>query len=372
VSAHRTRRVRTTTGIVTAFVAFPAGAWASDPSLNVTVPQVSVPAVPEVRVPAVAPAPVVQSPVPSTPPATPSLPVGGIAPGAGWAEAPSSGAGGSAAPAPGAAPLGSAAEAVAPGTPAAAWAAGSTFAQAAAGARSEARRRAVYERRLRRTVARLAGCLYGVAPVDRRVLVLRAGPGRARPHSRAAVARRLALPLTRVTRSERRGLRSLRATNRFTGCGAAGEASRGELVASTPPMTLAGAGWSGPLIRAPGGDRARGGRGRPEGEGGVLGARAEGTAPPLAAAPPGLGLPAEEDGGGGEPLVLLAFVAATIATAALVARRVRHGSAPEPAAGAPAFRRWTEPLPGPGKAAEHEGEPDPRDWEPPPAPWSRS
>jgi len=66
------------------------------------------------------------------------------------------------------------------------------------------------ERRLRRTVARLSGCLDAIAGAQRRVLVLRAGLGPRRPQTRHAVARRLDTSVRRVARRERRGLRELR------------------------------------------------------------------------------------------------------------------------------------------------------------------
>lgn len=82
--------------------------------------------------------------------------------------------------------------------------------------RATAKRRRAYEKRLRTTVKRARGCLFRVAPLDRRVLSLRGGvDGRAR--SRAATARRLRISQARVARAERRGLRTLR-----RGCGGAG------------------------------------------------------------------------------------------------------------------------------------------------------
>lgn len=67
----------------------------------------------------------------------------------------------------------------------------------------------------------LDGCLPALAPRLRRVLVLRAGVGSARAHSRVRVARLLDVPVTRVGRLERRGLRLLRRAGRTTGCAGA-------------------------------------------------------------------------------------------------------------------------------------------------------
>jgi hypothetical protein len=89
----------------------------------------------------------------------------------------------------------------------------------AAAARPAAHRRAVRrERRLRRVVGRLRGCLDGLPVLERRVLVLRAGVGPGGPRSRARVARGTNLSTRRVARLERRGLRRLRDLARG-GCG---------------------------------------------------------------------------------------------------------------------------------------------------------
>jgi hypothetical protein len=77
------------------------------------------------------------------------------------------------------------------------------------------------ERRLRRTVRRLSGCLDALATGSRRVLVLRAGLGAHGPLSRRAVAERLDATVPQVARDERRGLRDLRGAARAGSCGAA-------------------------------------------------------------------------------------------------------------------------------------------------------
>ena len=87
------------------------------------------------------------------------------------------------------------------------------------------------ERDLRRTVLRFHGCLSRVPRSERRVLSLRAGVGRLRPHTRSEVARITHLRRARVVKLERRGLRRLRALNRAGACQDAG--------ASTTAMTAA-------------------------------------------------------------------------------------------------------------------------------------
>ena len=83
-----------------------------------------------------------------------------------------------------------------------------------------AKRPARRERRLRRTVTRLRGCLDGLGAAERRVLVLRSGLGPRPARSRARVARALGVSARRVARLERRGLRRLRGLAR-DGCGGA-------------------------------------------------------------------------------------------------------------------------------------------------------
>ena len=87
------------------------------------------------------------------------------------------------------------------------------------------------ERDLRRTVLRFHGCLSRVPRSERRVLSLRAGVGRLRPHTRSEVARITHLRRARVVKLERRGLRRLRALDRAGACQDAG--------ASTTAMTAA-------------------------------------------------------------------------------------------------------------------------------------
>ena len=78
------------------------------------------------------------------------------------------------------------------------------------------------ERTLRRTVLRFRGCLSRVPRSERRVLSLRAGVGRLRPHTRSEVARITHLKRARVIALERHGLRRLEALDRAGGCQGAG------------------------------------------------------------------------------------------------------------------------------------------------------
>jgi hypothetical protein len=68
---------------------------------------------------------------------------------------------------------------------------------------------ATRDRRLRRTVLRLRGCLGALPADERRVLELRAGIGAAQPRPRRTVARITGFGETRVGRLERAGLRRL-------------------------------------------------------------------------------------------------------------------------------------------------------------------
>lgn len=132
--------------------------------------------------------------------------------------------------------------------------------------RQAGRKRA--ERRLRRAVRRLSGCLSTLPAFERRVLVLRSGLGRARPRSARGVARRLGVPTRRVSRAERRGLRRLRAADRRSGCGTAtvGPVPGAPAFGPLTPLELTGARL---LVRASSAEA------RPDGSpdsGGVLGA----------------------------------------------------------------------------------------------------
>jgi hypothetical protein len=89
---------------------------------------------------------------------------------------------------------------------------------------------------------RLQGCLASVPRSERRVLALRAGVGRARPHSRTEVARITHLKRKRVVTLERRGLRRLRALARSGVCGGAGGSSSAAAMAPGTGTALPPAG----------------------------------------------------------------------------------------------------------------------------------
>jgi hypothetical protein len=105
------------------------------------------------------------------------------------------------------------------------------------------------ERDLRRTVLRFHGCLSRVPRSERRVLSLRAGVGRLRPHTRSEVARITHLRRARVIKLERRGLRRLRALNRAGACQDAG----------APTTAVTAAPGTGTSVPPSGGSGQRGG-----------------------------------------------------------------------------------------------------------------
>jgi hypothetical protein len=96
------------------------------------------------------------------------------------------------------------------------------------------------ERRLRRTVRRLSGCLDALAAGSRQVLVLRAGIGLRAPLSRRAVAERLDASLRQVARRERRGLHDLRRAARAGRCGSNPAAVAVAPISHGDPPTVAG------------------------------------------------------------------------------------------------------------------------------------
>jgi hypothetical protein len=87
------------------------------------------------------------------------------------------------------------------------------------------RRHALRERKLRRLVARLSGCLGGLSSPERRVLALRAGLGAAPALSRNDVASRLRISSRRVRRLELHGVKGLRRLAGSGGCGGKGSES---------------------------------------------------------------------------------------------------------------------------------------------------
>jgi hypothetical protein len=209
------------------------------PSSPVTVPSVSVPSVsvPSVSTPSVSTSagsvpsvstPSVSTPSVSTPSvSTPSSGAGSTRAASGSASAGSSGSSGSSGGSAGRGGAGGGGGSTPGGS--ASPDGGTTGAEGQApkdrASRRAARRRAARvqrrERSLRRDVLRFKGCLARVPRSERRVLTLRAGVGRARPHTRTEVARITHLKRKRVVTLERRGLRRLRALNRAGACGAA-------------------------------------------------------------------------------------------------------------------------------------------------------
>ena len=101
------------------------------------------------------------------------------------------------------------------------------------------------ERNLRRTVLRFHGCLSRVPRSERRVLSLRAGVGRLRPHTRSEVARITHLRRARVITLERRGLSRLRALNRAGACQDAGATTTAVTAAPGTGTPVPPAGGSG-------------------------------------------------------------------------------------------------------------------------------
>jgi hypothetical protein len=155
---------------------------------------------------------------------------------------------------------------------------------------------AASSRKLRRTVRALRGCLAALPRLEARVLRLRAGIGRARPHSTAAVARIVDRPLRQVRRVQRRALRHLRRDGR-DGCAGAAAAPDGEGATATLGGTgtgLAALGDTGAGVNAgaDGTGAAAGGGGtdhpvdtKDGGSSGVLGAQNDRERPPAGALP---------------------------------------------------------------------------------------
>jgi len=180
--------------------------------------------------------------------------------------------------------------------------------------RRAAARRGARERRFRRNVRRLSGCIDALPGLERRVLVLRAGLEGQHPHSRRSTARRLGISLRRTAAAERGGLRRLRRAGRSSGCAA--PAGRGS---ATPSRALAGVPiLAGLLGSAPApGATAR----APRDASGVSSASA--SAPPQAA---GAGAPARPAAADADSERLPPFVIAlALAAAALALVAVRPG-----------------------------------------------
>ncbi|HEX2231809.1 MAG TPA: hypothetical protein VHG69_00410 [Thermoleophilaceae bacterium] len=178
------------------------------------------------------------------------------------------------------------------------------------------------ERKLRRRVRRLAPCLDAVSSLERRVLVLRSGLGRPRPHSRTATARRLGISVRRVTRAERRGLSGISRANRATGCGyggGGGSFGQGGFagIAESAPIVAQALG----IVPTPRGDREAA---DPEAPGFPTGAL---PSPDLEEAVAEGAASAAEEGGPFPFTILLALLAMAAASAAIVRGRRVAGHA---------------------------------------------
>jgi hypothetical protein len=176
------------------------------------------------------------------------------------------------------------------------------------------------ERRLRRIVTRLSGCLDAIGPSRRRVLVLRSGLGPRRPQTRAGVADRLDTTIRRVARTERRGLRELRYAARVGRCG--GEPN--PTTRQTTPVSATGSG----VPSAPSGTTAEPRSERGDAQGGRSGVKDEfrTSGPPEH---PATLNPLAGDGSGAPVLLLLtaAFLAGFAAVWALERHRHHGGHA---------------------------------------------
>jgi hypothetical protein len=168
-----------------------------------------------------------------------------------------------------------------------------------------------HERRLRRTVKRLSGCLDVIGTAPRRVLVLRAGVGPRSPQTRQAVAERLDTTVRHVARTERRGLRGLRRAARAGRCGSAAQGTTipfaGRSTGSRPATVAVGTGT------APGSDG-----GAPSGGSGVKDEFRTSEPPQM---PDTLTLRGDDDT---DAPVLLLLAAAFLAGFAAIWRHDRH------------------------------------------------
>jgi hypothetical protein len=190
------------------------------------------------------------------------------------------------------------------------------------------------ERRLRRVVRRLDGCLDAVPARMREVLVLRSGLGPAVRHSRAGVAALLDLSVRVVTRIEHRGVRRLEALDRRTGCSGSAAPRVTTILAaaglpvsvapSFPSATVTSAHATAPTSTsdqahadAAGPKASSAGPSTPD-SGGVLG-ESENRTPPAAAAP----LARPGDGDFTFAVMVLALLVAVASGAVAVRREVR-------------------------------------------------
>jgi len=288
--------------VTATFAAVPAVAAAQLPPVPTVVPIPTVGPLP-VPVPTVKPIPV---PVPTV--RVPQLPVPAPAPVVPERVVPHAAAP-SAPRAPSSAPPAAAPAPRAPATPVAAVPAGhrSTRAVRSVAARTQradgesgrgrpalgyagpARpRAAARQRKLSRTVRRLAGCLDALPPLTARVLRLRAGTGRQAPLSREQVARRINRPRRVVRRIERRGIQRLRTACRPGGPAADGAGlpvatADGSTSSSLPVVAEAASGDAGGLAGS--GDASGGEDSGADDDRGAVKGESEERPPPLGAAP---------------------------------------------------------------------------------------
>jgi hypothetical protein len=179
--------------------------------------------------------------------------------------------------------------------------------------------RAVRERRFRRKVRALAGCLGAVSGLERRVLELRAGLNGAAPHSRSYTAKRLRISARRAAIAERRGLRRLESANRSSGCAAPARGGSATHSAGTATAVPVLAGILGSAVADRGGvEAAQAHGGTPRSS-----AAAGGSAQAPLAAGTGTQAASAEGSSGASPLlaVLLALAAATVLLAAILPGR---------------------------------------------------
>jgi hypothetical protein len=287
---------------------------APQPKLDIATRAVPIIDAPEVNVP---PVEVPQLPVPPTPPLNvPRAPVQA----APEIRAPAPGSGGAGGPAQRVSPGGAGRTSGAGagyGGGSASTGLGGAGGQGAGATRAAHKRVAAKRRKFRRRVLELAPCFYALPRLERGALVLRAGLGKYRPHSSRATARLLEVAVRTVVRAERRGLRTLAAENRFTGCGTGGAGHVGAplIIDHAYRVSATGTAIAGAVAAAKQRDRDRGQ---------VLGQHASSKPSPAAAglaAPPGASLTGADEGVSPTLLPMLLLGALALAIGLLALRR---------------------------------------------------
>jgi Sigma-70, region 4 len=179
------------------------------------------------------------------------------------------------------------------------------------------------ERRLRNAVRRFRGCLDGLTQLERKVLVLRAGLGVERPHTRSRVARLLDLQTRRVGRVERSGLRRLRVLGRSGACVAApttgGSAPAPASVSAAPRLW---AGLPGDLALPLGHVEVKGEQDSSSSEPALV-------PPPEAIVPPAGAVVARTRNGAGSDLTIPLLVVLVVAAIAFAVRSTRRSLRPD-------------------------------------------